>query len=319
MAEHLVTQAHKALFALRNKTKASFGYIPPLLAFKMFDSYILPILEYNNMLWSKTNPIPDIEKVQIGYLKNILGVRKQTPTLAVYAETGRFPLHVRQQVDTVKYWARLSSLPQSDILNKCLKIQESLHARGQSNWYSKVNEIIAKAQIANPESLNPETLTTNIKMHIYREEQSKILSGINDSTANPKLRSYKLFKTTYCVEPYLMINLPKKSYCNIARFRVSSHNLRIETGRHENPKIPVEERICNKCPSNEIEDEMHCLLNCSSHLTHRTKLIAKVCEVVPNFLHLNKLEQFKILLSSKETEVVHGLAEYLNSVFVNVA
>ena len=86
MQEHLMTQAQKALFALHNRTKPSFGYIPPPLAIKMFDTYILSILEYNN-IWSKSNPIHNMEKIQIGYLKRILGVRKQTATLAIYAET----------------------------------------------------------------------------------------------------------------------------------------------------------------------------------------------------------------------------------------
>ena len=41
-----------------------------------------------------------------------------------------------------------------------------------------------------------------------------------------------------------------------ARFRISSHNLRIETGRHEKPKIPSEDRTCLKCNLNEVEDEI---------------------------------------------------------------
>ena len=47
MPEYLVNQAQKALFALQSRIKPSLGYIPPSLAIKMSDSYILPILEYN--------------------------------------------------------------------------------------------------------------------------------------------------------------------------------------------------------------------------------------------------------------------------------
>jgi hypothetical protein len=111
-----------------------------------------------------------------------------------------------------------------------------------------------------------------------------------------------------------MINLPKKTYCYIARFRTSSHNLRIETGRHENPKTPLEERICNKCSSNEIEDELHCLLNCSFHVNHRIKLTNRICEILPNFQNLAKLEQFKVLLSSKEPNVIQAIGEFLNNI-----
>ena len=113
----------------------------------MFDSYILPILEYNSMLWCMGKQHNDMEKVQIRYLKSLLGVRKQTPTLAVYAETGRFPLVVRQKINMIKYWGRLMSLPSYDILNKCLKIQESLYIKGQTNWYTKTIHIIIECNI----------------------------------------------------------------------------------------------------------------------------------------------------------------------------
>ena len=50
MPEHLMTQAQKALFALHNRTKSLPLDIPPPLAIKMFDTYILLILEYNNIM-----------------------------------------------------------------------------------------------------------------------------------------------------------------------------------------------------------------------------------------------------------------------------
>ena len=95
---NLVTQAKKAIFALQGDTKQSLGCITSKLSLKMFDTFILPILEYNNEMWAGEKPINDLEKLQLGYLKNMLGVRKQTSALAVYSETGRFPLHVKQKV-----------------------------------------------------------------------------------------------------------------------------------------------------------------------------------------------------------------------------
>jgi len=147
MPNYITAQAQKALFALQGKMKPSLGHISPSLAIKMFDSYILPILEYNSMLWSRTRAIPDIEKMQIGYLKCILNIRKQTPTLAVYAETGRFPLIIRQKLTTVNYWAKLQKLPSHDILNKCSKIQENLHNKGQHNWFSKIMHVFTETNI----------------------------------------------------------------------------------------------------------------------------------------------------------------------------
>ena len=78
----------------------------------------------------------------------------------------------------------------------------------------------------------------------------------------PKLCTYKQYMRTYCVEPYLNLKISNKTYSNIARFRISSHNLKIETGRHNIPKTPIEQRICDKCSSNDVEDEFHCPMVC---------------------------------------------------------
>lgn len=314
MSEYLCTQAQKALFALSGKTKTALGYLPPTLAIKMFDTYILPILEYNNMLWGKNTQNLELEKTQLGYLKNILGVRRQTPTLAIYAETGRFPLLIRQKVSTVNYWSRLAMLPQYDILHQCLRIQKDLYQKGQLNYYSKVVEIIDKLQINNWQCTQPDKVAKETKLKLYAKEQERILSEIHDSDLQPKLRSYKLFKSIYCIEPYLTLNLPKKTYKSISRFRTSSHNLKIETGRHETPKIPLNERICIKCNANEIEDEIHCLLVCSSNIESRIKLLDKASVYIKNLNELHYTEQFKAIMSCKEMEVINAVGNYLNEV-----
>jgi hypothetical protein len=314
MPEYLIAQAQKALFALKGKMKPSLGHISPPLAIKMFDSYILPILEYNAMLWSQNHLNPELEKVQLGYLKNVLNVRKQTSTLAVYAETGRFPLLIRQKMLSVNYLTHLLKLPNYDILNKCLKIQESLHRNGQSNWFSKTMQIISEANIDNWECVDINRLSDKVKVNLYSLEQIRILQEINDTDKQPKLRTYKTFKTDYCLEPYLALNLPKKTYSNIARFRVSSHNLKIETGRHETPKIPLEERQCDKCDSGEIEDELHSLLICRKNLSARLKLLDKVNEIIPSFMDLNNNEKFKLIMSSKIPEIIHSLGNFLNEI-----
>ena len=57
----------------------------------------------------------------------------------------------------------------------------------------------------------------------------------------------------------------------ITRFRISAHNLHIETGRRRN--IQRINRICQLCNLNEIEDEFHFILKCPLYQTLRTKYI----------------------------------------------
>ena len=56
-----------------------------------------------------------------------------------------------------------------------------------------------------------------------------------------------MFKNTYTYEPYLSV-LPLKERVTLCKFRTSNHNLAIETGRHTQPKTPIENRTCKNCP-----------------------------------------------------------------------
>ena len=53
--------------------------------------------------------------------------------------------------------------------------------------------------------------------------------------------------------------------------------LEIERGRHVKPqKLPLEQRICQRCTSNsEFDDEIHFLITCSYSATQRTSLLAE--------------------------------------------
>ena len=48
---------------------------------------------------------------------------------------------------------------------------------------------------------------------------------------------------------------------NITQFRISAHNLKIETGRHRRPaKIPLEDGKCETCGM--LQDVLHILMEC---------------------------------------------------------
>ena len=79
-----------------------------------------------------------------------------------------------------------------------------------------------------------------------------------NSIRNSKLRTYKMYKSKFAMEDYL-INLPDfESRKMVAKFKCSDHTLMIETGRHK--KIDLEERMCKMCSQKRVEDESHFLL-----------------------------------------------------------
>ncbi len=65
---------------------------------------------------------------------------------------------------------------------------------------------------------------------------------MNARTGSRKLRTYRLFKSTYRPEIYLCENLPRSHMSAFAKFRCGTAQIRIETGRYEH--IPLEDRTC---------------------------------------------------------------------------
>ena len=66
-----------------------------------------------------------------------------------------------------------------------------------------------------------------------------------------KLRTNSKFKTIFKQEEYLNIK-DFKMRSILTRFRISAHNLEIETGRYTSPKTPLENRLCMHCKLKEI-------------------------------------------------------------------
>lgn len=60
----------------------------------------------------------------------------------------------------------------------------------------------------------------------------------------------------------------------IARFRISAHSLHVESSRHD--KKLYKERICQFCPNNESEDEIHLLLKCKFYPEFRVSLLEEL-------------------------------------------
>ena len=71
------------------------------------------------------------------------------------------------------------------------------------------------------------------------------------------------------------------------KLRISSHKLKIETGRYDN--IPRDDRLCNLCNCNRTEDETHFLLDCPSFSSIRDMFLSKLEPKIP-FLRLQSHE-----------------------------
>ena len=294
-------------------SRTTLGKLTPKIAFKVFDCQILPILEYGCEVLYTGRDIQQFEVIHLKYIKHALGLRTQTPTLAVYGDTGRFPLLVRQQIVILKYWNRLLSLSADNPIKHAYVMLMELDALGFDNWCTRIRQLLDSLNLSHlwQQQCMSSISILDAKEKIVQNFITKWKCNINDSIISPKLRSYKLFKYSFCVEPYLLVLNDNNLIRSMARLRQSSHDLEIERGRYNKPKTPAFQRICKRCNSLEVDDEVHFLIDCSSAETERRTLFS-VCQMyIQNFFTNTSRNKFISIMSSREVAVVKALSIFV--------
>ena len=175
--EHLSQQAQQAIFKIQNDVKQAIGKLSPKLALNAFDSQVLPILEYDSEVWCTGTQTAELERIQLHYLKYMLWVNRQSPSLAVYAECGRFPLLVRQKTRMLNYWLKVSRCPQTSIVKDAYDTQTIMMNRGRPCWATVLNTTLEKAQLPEYINLNatlhPSTKKTTLRRKLKKNSTKK--------------------------------------------------------------------------------------------------------------------------------------------------
>ena len=107
---------------------------------------------------------------------------------------------------------------------------------------------------------------------------------------NPRLSVHAVYTTSTYIPDYTRVSF--------SRLRLMSHSLRVETGRWS--RTPREERLCDRCDTQQVQDEEHVLISCPStqHIRQRFDAL--------NFASLRTLMD--------EEEQLKELLEYVNTV-----
>ena len=210
--------------------------------------------------------------------------------MAVLGELGRFPLSLARHYKMMKYWLRLAEA--EGVLGEAYKVSSMMATEGYDNWSKKVWSVLEGME------LEKEEITVDLLSRVVQRSKEKFVQQwavkLWDDTerrrdaGENKLRTYRQFKLEFGYEPYLDVVRVQLHQRAITRFRVSAHNLHVETGRHHRPRpTPVEDRICMYCNDNMnekmVEDECHALMVCPKFEVMRGELMEVVSQHLPNF------------------------------------
>ncbi len=303
----------RALYKIKRYCR-NLGQLPPSTAMSLFDSLIAPLIDYSSEIWYRDSIARKLETFHLKYMKRVLKVRVQTPTLAIYGELGQFPIKLRLQGNILKYLHRVNNMPTSSLVYKTLCMLKRYHTMGKNNWLSRATNVFNSFNAITGMSLDvflsksDSYIKSFIKSKLQESFELDWKNNISNLDAQPKLRTYCTVKCDIKPEMYLALIIPKHRQA-LAKFRCSAHHLAIETGRHQKPKIPVEKRLCSIC--NVLEDEQHHLIACSKNEVFRQALFNEACLKIDNFSNLDPTSKFRELLMCKDLKLQKEIAVFL--------
>ena len=194
------------------------------------------------------------------------------------------------------------------VYNELLRLSE----QGFSTW---VGDIYKMAENYNLDlSADSKSFSNAYKTIIEKYYIDSWNKDMNDLLKYPILRTYRLFKESFRQEKYLSLCCENKYIRAIAHLRTSSHTLAIERGRHERPKLPIEERLCRLCGI--VEDEAHFVTECIINEAERKKLFENIASIDPMFLALRNSEKMIYLLQNEDSTVLTWLGRFLFKSFM---
>ncbi len=134
---HLCKKASKALYSIRRSLFSDKANLLPSI--ELFYSCVKPILLFCSEVWSLDNLVnnktnledkyfnrPPV-KVQIKFIKHILGVNRSALNLAVFSELGIIPISIDALKLTVGFWLHIVNSKESTLVNKAYKMNCSFN------------------------------------------------------------------------------------------------------------------------------------------------------------------------------------------------
>ena len=242
--ETLAKQAIKACINIL-KVQKHFGHFHYKDAFKLFDAMVVPIICYSSEIWgyqySKV-----IEKVQVYFCKRICLLNRNVPDALALSECGRYPLSVVYMTRCIKYWIKLTRMPNHRYPGQCYSMLRRFDDAGKKTWTSYIRLLLFEngfGYVWLSNEVGDELNFINIfKQRLKDCAIQKLRTQIETS---PKSLHYRHFKSALNPERYLSMNIAYSYKKALSNFRCSGHCLMIEKGRHVN--IDRDYRFCPLC------------------------------------------------------------------------
>ena len=248
--------------------------MPYVFKKKVLESAIITSLFYGCESWISYKK-SKVEKMYMDAIKAALGVRQTTRNDTVLFEAGMSTVKIMIAEKTKRY-VKKKLVEERDDETPLSKIYQMCE-QNDTIGYNFIIECLNTEQVEDLNKLK-ENFTSN-------QSGSKALAY---KDLNPNLTLHRIYYEKDYIDEFKRVNF--------TRFRLSSHNLKIETGRWS--RIRREDRLC-EC--GEIQDELHVTLHCP-----KTNAIREKFEL-ENIHSLNVLMEHPLIV-----EIIHEVLNVFN-------
>ena len=257
---------------------------PFFVKLKVLYGCVFPSILYSAETWGDLKKIePSLRAMETKALKSCLGVKSGTSSDIIYTELNRPDIISLIKDRQYKFKNKVDKLNDNEALMK-----EIWQLCIQKN---NVNLCLFYQNLAgNNTTLN----MNNRKLNIQQSNKTMIV----------RYRSIIGLDYSSILYDSCLDDEKRKI---ISRWRLSSHKLRVETGRYSIPKIDPANRLCKICLV--FEDESHSLFHCRAHRSYREKF--------ENALNLQN-NDIKALLNPRTLSEANLLAKYLQLIEKNM-
>jgi hypothetical protein len=245
----------------------------------LFDEYVHPVMSYGAEVWGPqlvtvalSGKASDAcERVQLAFMRSLLGVRDTSPTLTVLAECGRMPLAVLWATQTARFVLRLVALDEARIVKQAFRDSMALAAqgdgagRGRRCWAAEVGDLLSL--LGQSEALLHGEMPGELEVEEVRDAAARRpCQRYALDTCGPMVRRYQeevlggqVDEVTYAVPaPYLEEVPLRRCRVDLARVRTGCSRLPEDQGRTRG--LSRAERPC-PCGAG-LGSAEHCLLEC---------------------------------------------------------
>ena len=195
--------------------------------------------------------------LHLGFLRNLLGVKKSTETHCVLRETGQMPISFYWFRCTIRFWNSLLSL-NNPLLEKIVRADllqtEVIHGLTRFCMRSKIYLHLNSFGWRDLDILTPHEAHHSGRIMRTYHTHFGVPLGKTPGWWDDRKRNQKPV-----LPLYLRLDISSNLSRALSCLRLSGHNFLVQRMRHDRNWRPYELRICDRCDWHTIQDEEHIL------------------------------------------------------------